>query len=786
MKYYKLIILVICLIIGISTVSAENVNSSDDFVSDYGSDSIITGEIGIINSSDGAVQDYGFELLSDEICDIRPSSNRTIDISDFECCSFVIQENNKETVYAFRQDSPLNGFGVEINSQDWYGRNVIKQEIDTQNTYFFHSIITEDGWVIGQGGSQYDEDSWAIEQIAGTIVSNNDISPNYLRQARDILYDYDYGHFFIKAPDGRYGISFFDRYYTGTLYPGQFMVIPNDFEYFQKGNYRDYSQNPVDAIIRICSYDLSGLNRRNLYTYDCKYYDTPNGLFYGADVYVTNDNGHNVGLDTSKIVTHFYYKGSYYPASAVPENPGKLYVGTHLFENTATGKMINLVENINNTLINEESSVKYMIKLLNNEHVVVFNLGKGVDFIRASTTHGSYNYDANEHMLYWYLPAVNEIKEITIIFKPKTLGNHNIHVHVQDKSEENDLNYYVTEYGAYIGADNVTKYVGDNQRLNVYLKDKFGHPLAGEIVYILINGQWYSRTVSNNGYASIAINLGPGQYDIVLFYDGQIGNNQSIAKVVVKPTLFAEDIEKYFKNDTQFYASFLDTKGEVLKNTNVQFNINGIFYTRTTDEKGIAKLNINLQPGKYVITSINSATGDLIGNTITVKTVIVENSDIVKYYKNDTQYTLKVLDGQGNPSSGKKVTFNINGVFYTRTTNDDGIAMLNINLIPGDYIITANYNGQYVCNDIMVLETLVTHDLSMRYRDGSKFKVSVLDKQGKPLKDENVTFNINGVFYNRTTDENGVAALTINLIQGEYIITSYWDGYSVANTIKIS
>ena len=197
MKYYKLIILVICLIIGISTVNAENVNSSDDFVSDYGSDSIIAGEIGIINSSDGAVQDYGFELLSDEICDIRPSSNRTIDISNFECCSFVIQENNKETVYAFRQDSPLNGFGVEINSQDWYGRNVIKQEIDTQDTYFFHSIITEDGWVIGQGGSQYDEDSWAIEQIAGTIVSNNDISPNYLRQARDILYDYDYGHDYV-------------------------------------------------------------------------------------------------------------------------------------------------------------------------------------------------------------------------------------------------------------------------------------------------------------------------------------------------------------------------------------------------------------------------------------------------------------------------------------------------------------------------------------------------------------------------------------------------------------
>ena len=337
--------LIICLIISISAVGAADTNTSDISVSDYGSeilsDVVITDEIGDYNSSD---VDYGSDILSDEVSDIRPSSNRTVDISDFECCSFIIQESNGQTVYAFRQDSPLNGYGVEINSQEWYGRNIIKQEIDTLYTYFFHSIITEDGWVIGQGGSQYDGDSRAIERIAGAIVSNNDISPNYLKQARDILYDYDYGHFVVKAPDGRYGIAFYDRILTGTLYPGQFMVIPNEIEYYQKGNYKDYGADPVDAIIQICSYDDSGLNRRNLFTYDYKIHDTPNGLFYGADVYVTNDNGHNVGLDTSRIVTHFYYNGNYYPAYAVPENPGKLYVGTHIFENTATGNMIELID----------------------------------------------------------------------------------------------------------------------------------------------------------------------------------------------------------------------------------------------------------------------------------------------------------------------------------------------------------------------------------------------------------------------------------------------------------
>ena len=228
------------------------------------------------------------ESIPKTICD------KTINISNYECCSFVIQEND-ETVYGFRQDAPLNGYGYKVNSQSWNGLNVLKQEIDTQYTYFFHCIITENGWVIGQGGSQYDSDSRSIEQIAGQIVVNNDIAPDYLRRVRNILAPYDYGHFFIKAPDGRYGISFWDTYLTGTLQVGQYMVIPNEIEYYVKGNYKDFASNPVDALIQICSYDESGLNRRNLMTYDYKVHDTVNGQYYGVDVYATNDNGRNVG-----------------------------------------------------------------------------------------------------------------------------------------------------------------------------------------------------------------------------------------------------------------------------------------------------------------------------------------------------------------------------------------------------------------------------------------------------------------------------------------------------------
>lgn len=725
-----------------------------------------------------------YDVVDDEIMYEEPASDKTINISNYECCSFVIQESD-ETVYGFRQDAPLNGHGYKVNSQSWNGLNVLKQEIDTQYTYFFHCIITENGWVIGQGGSQYDSDSRSIEQIAGQIVVNNDIAPDYLRRVRNILAPYDYGHFFIKAPDGRYGISFWDTYLTGTLQVGQYMIIPNEIEYYVKGNYKDFASNPVDALIQICSYDESGLNRRNLMTYDYKVHDTVNGQYYGVDVYATNDNGRNVGLDTSRIVTHFYYKGEYYPPSVIPQNPNKLYVATHIFENRPKGKVIDFLKGDQSVLVNEEMAVEYRILNIDTAKTIIFELGDNVDFVGATFNHGSYTYNAHEHAIYWQVPAIFDGKHIIINLKPKKVSDYTIYCHIQGMSESDVFYYRATEYGASIFANNVDKYKGSSKSLEIYLNDKYENPLIGEKVAIIINGQTYYREVKDAGYASLAINLNPGEYSVGIRYDGKFGNVQTESNVTVRTTLFAEDIVKYYKNGTQFYASFLNKNGNTLKNSKVQFNINGIIYTRTTDENGRAKLNINLGPGKYAITSINGDTGETLGKSIVVKSVVIENRNLVKYYRNDSQYTVKILDGKGNPLGGAKVTFNINGVFYSRTTNENGTAKLNINLDPGNYIITASYNGESVSNKINVLTRLVSSDLSMKYMDGSNFKVTVLDGQGIVSSGENITFNINGVFYNRTTDDDGLALLTINLMAGKYIITSYWNGYMKSNYITI-
>ena len=52
-----------------------------------------------------------------------------------------------------------------------------------------------------------------------------------------------------------------------------------------------------------------------------------------------------------------------------------------------------------------------------------------------------------------------------------------------------------------------------------------------------------------------------------------------------------------------FVAALVDCTLKHLSVRILTFNINGVFYTKTTDSEGNAKLNINLMPSEYIITS---------------------------------------------------------------------------------------------------------------------------------------------------------------------------------------
>ena len=341
-----------------------------------------------------------------------------------------------------------------------------------------------------------------------------------------------------------------------------------------------------------------------------------------------------------------------------------------------------------------------------------------------------------------------------------------------------DVNLYV---------DDVVMIYHDGTRLVAKLTDYQGRPIVNDIIYFTINGKTYAKTTDDNGTVSMGLNLDSKVYTATVSYNesevySKISKNVT---VTINPTVISEDLVKMYQNDTRFYVKFTDSTGKALTKTTVKFNIHGVFYTKKTDKDGVADLGIMLRPGEYILTAYNPVTGEEKGFNITVKSLIVQ-SDLTKYYLNASKFQATIYDKNGSLAVGKNVTFNINGVFYTKITDSNGVVSLAINLRPGEYIITTMYEGLAVGNNIVVLPTLVTRDLNMTYGDGSNFTAQTLDGQGKPLANQNVTFNINGVFYNKVTNDNGVASLTMRLMSGKYIITSYWNDFQTGNTIIIS
>ena len=251
--------------------------------------------------------------------------------------------------------------------------------------------------------------------------------------------------------------------------------------------------------------------------------------------------------------------------------------------------------------------------------------------------------------------------------------------------------------------DDVVKYFRGSQKLTAKLVDAIGNPIANATVYFTINGKVYAKITDENGMASMGIGLVPNEYKVSAVFNGTKDHDKSTvnATVTVKSTILGNDTTLYFLNGTKYVAKFLDSDGKALTNTTVKFNINGVFYTRVTDENGMASLNIRLNPKLYIITAYNPVTGEQRANEVTVLPRIIAE-DLSMKYLDGSSFNATLVDGQGKAVAGVNITFNVNGVFYHKTTDANGVARLNIRLMPGDYIITSTYDKCWASNKITI------------------------------------------------------------------------------------
>ena len=164
--------------------------------------------------------------------------------------------------------------------------------------------------------------------------------------------------------------------------------------------------------------------------------------------------------------------------------------------------------------------------------------------------------------------------------------------------------------------DLTKEYLDDSKPFKVRALDQYGKPVGeGETVKIKINGVVYRCTTDKDGYASLAINLAPGHYDISASYEGYTVTRT----VYVKSIITAKDTTFSKASSYKYSATIKYSNGKVVANKDVKFTIGGKSYVVRTDSKGVATATITQSLGTGKHTIICRYEQNQVSKTITIK-----------------------------------------------------------------------------------------------------------------------------------------------------------------------
>lgn len=254
-----------------------------------------------------------------------------------------------------------------------------------------------------------------------------------------------------------------------------------------------------------------------------------------------------------------------------------------------------------------------------------------------------------------------------------------------------------------VTAPNLKMYYKDGNKFKATIKNKNKKPIPNVKVDFTVKNKVYTKKTDSKGNAYLTINLNSGNYPITTKFVENIKYASASKKstITIKSTIKSNDFKKYYKNTSPYSSTFYDKKGHILKNTAVKFKINNRDYSIKTDTQGIGKLSINLKPGTYTISIVNSKTTEAVSKTITIKSLI-STKDLTITNRNDGDFNVKVFNSKGEAYSNQKVIFKLNGKTYAKTTNKNGIATLNVDLDVGKHTITTEYTGLKNTNKIII------------------------------------------------------------------------------------
>lgn len=242
----------------------------------------------------------------------------------------------------------------------------------------------------------------------------------------------------------------------------------------------------------------------------------------------------------------------------------------------------------------------------------------------------------------------------------------------------------------------------------ITLLDEDDNPLANRNISYTLTGS-DTLITNENGQAIIPISLTNGKYSIFVQFDG---DNDYFASNISKNITVKTNVEAEILIDKSLYDVNMTVKFSKPVSENITLTINNQTYYYTINN-GLKVISLNnLENGQYNISvdllndKYNFTKTDETFIINVVKTVIVAGNLTTTELSNQN-YTLTLLDENGNPISQKQIEYSLNNHIGTVKTDENGIAQIPINLNPGQYNITLKYtNSSDIYDDSVAIASI--------------------------------------------------------------------------------
>ena len=326
-----------------------------------------------------------------------------------------------------------------------------------------------------------------------------------------------------------------------------------------------------------------------------------------------------------------------------------------------------------------------------------------------------------------------------------------------------------------------------------------------------INGKTKQSSISNGKASATFTDLSPNTYPATATYGGDANYKTSSKTASVKvdkvySIVDVGDVEGFYL-DSKVSATFLDANGKALANTKVTFKAGGKSYPATTNSKGAATANIDLDVGTYNVTAVNPDTKEekQFMLTITKPDAKIVPLNLNAEYASGT-FTFKLVDSNTNkPLAGKKLYYTIitggintggslttdaNGIATLDNTNlkvykwENGIFSTDGHIEVGKQLFSikvddSSISASEIKDNFTVRQAEININInpySEYYGSNKKVVIDVTNaKTGDPMKGIDIHLymaNTTAKDYYFQTGDDGTAQINVSgLVSGEYSLT---------------